>query len=58
MSIYLKAASLWNTVISSFPEPVTSDWTRKNQRAIAEIYNCCKPPQQDLFSDYETAKEA
>jgi len=55
MSIYLKTSNLWDTVISAPPDPATADWTRKNQRAVAEIHNCCEPAQQDLFSDYETA---
>ena len=43
MSIYLKASNLWDTVIAAPPDPLTADWTRKNQCAVAEIHNCCEP---------------
>jgi len=36
MSIYLKASNLWDTVVSAPPDPATAEWTRKNQRAVAE----------------------
>jgi len=54
----LPSSNLWDIVTSAPPHPATPEWTRKNQRAVAEIHNCCEPAQQDLFSDYETAKEA
>ena len=58
MTIYLKASNLWDVVTSDPPDPSTAEWTRKNQRAVAEIHNCCDPIQQDLFSDYDQAKAA
>lgn len=60
MTLYLRSADLWTTVVTDVPAGAGRDarWTRKNDKALVDIHNSCDSDQQDLIMEYNRAKDA